>query len=176
MCFTSRCSLVRIGIVGWCIAGILMFSACSKDKSQSDSADADKRPASPGGAFAPGESGKTTAIGRALDSARSIAATQLTAGQLGKLYTPQLQALQSGLSQIQGAAAANPSLLTGDAGAAYQELRALVPELAEMLNALRNHDPDGPVDITAKLQAGFAKASELYAKLTGHALTAPPPQ
>lgn len=142
---------------------LLAISACSKD-----TAEPNPKPASRSSAtgLAPSDSQNTTALGRAVESARSIAATQVTAGQLLQRYEPQLKTLQTGLSQIQEKVSANPSLLTGDAKTAYQQLTALVPELRDSLASLRHYEADAPVDISGKLPSDFAKAGELFAKLT----------
>lgn len=147
-----------------CCAAVFAFSACSKKSA--DAAPGQARENVPGAnGLAPADSGKVTALGKAVDSARAIAAAQLSAGELLKNYTPQLQSLQAELARVRENAAADPGVLAGEAGGAYRELAAQVSELGEMLAALRNYDQDGPTDLASGLQAGFAKAQGLLAQL-----------
>jgi hypothetical protein len=141
-------------------AAALVFPACSKNEQPAP-------PAAPAPAgLAPADSGKQTVIGRALDSARAIAGTQVTAGQLQALYTPQLEALKTGLAAAQPVMESKAAaVLPAAATSAYGQLKTLVPELGELVDSLKQYPSDAPTDLAQRLQTDFAKAQGLYAQV-----------
>jgi hypothetical protein len=142
----------------------LVFSACSKNEPPPPPA-APASPSAPAG-LAPADSGKQTAIGRALDSARAIAGTQVTAAQLQSLYAPQLEAIKTGLAVAQPVMESPAaSVLPAAATSAYSQLKTLVPELGELVDSLKQYPSDAPTDLAQRLQTDFAKAQGLYAQI-----------